>query len=1363
MLVAQNPFVAAKFFHIYLNAFFTSILQFDPKGTKLTPGVLGAVKGYYGRVEAQGRGTLHCHMLIWLEGAHDPVEIRDRIMKEHDEQFRERLIAFLDDVISNSIPPDPGQHINVPSSKYDPCSVRALSRSDGADTEYSQFTFEEKRKKDLHNLAKRCQVHIHSPTCYKYCKPGEPRECRVNLDSSNVRLNTTFNEETGNLCLRCLDGLVNNFNETILEAMRCNMDIRFVGSGEDAKAVIYYITSYITKSQLKAHVAYAALDLAAKKLGDYDPKDDDITVRAKRLLQKCAYSMLSHQELSGQQVASYLMDYGDHYTSDKFQNLFWTSFENFIEKEQPSPECYNKCGPSRSQGRDSPDSDVETNDSEISDADSDLDGMPDASLEDVTIARDSSTGQLIAKAQQVLDYQLRPEELKDMNVWDYLRPVHKERINTNNTLDDEDDTESESGDLREHDADTNRDHAEHKRPGRRPAPRYSFLPSHPEYGFSQVSVRKISEARVPVPIGPPLPRRDRPEIYERYCRAMLVRFKPWRHAEDLRNAGQKWSDAFREFERECNQRYLRIMRNMQILHECKDSGSDHFEKMRRIRQARRSAKLQARRVADDFGPEDLEEILNHIQAVTVSNSQTAIRQRQSLANCMDYIDQLHIFADSEELNATPYNVQSTQGEPETQEQEVSPAYLYAEDVWRLAYENRRAAALKRSCQSDANRGELETQAERRTNENRINDGTDLREALLAEDRPQLEPSLRQDIMPHPQASAQRIPEILREYTLNEEQARAFKIIAEHSLNPQAPQLKMYLGGAGGTGKSRVLQALTAFFRERGESRRLRLASYTGVAAKNIDGMTIHAALCLNQRKNGALSNKAKQDLVALWSGVDYFFIDEVSMIGCGMLTKISDALIHAKGTDTPFGGVNMIFAGDFAQLPPVGQTRLTVRLNAREMRPTTKRGQENIAGKLLWNSVDTVILKKVMRQAQSRDSKQFTDLLARLREGRCSASDYQLLNTRLIENVAFNWDEWIDAPIIVSDDLTKDALNEKAAMAFAKKTGQPLHWYYASDTHHGRDIDDPDLKNFLETSVGTTHTEQRLGPMPLVIGMPVMICQNYDVEGGVVNGCIGKLKKIHYYTDASGKRHATSCVIESPAITCERLPNLQDKQAVVLQDTVDLTFTHPFSVKRCVIQRTQLPLLPAFAITAHKSPGQTLEKAMVDLDSCRGSEAPYVMISRVKSLQGLLILRPFLMEKIQRRLSQDTRKEMHRLEIMRLRTIVRHGDDEERRMAREELESLTDHAADQEMTDPVNNELHTEDDPIQFISLSDTEEDGGQAREYHEPQFYYISDAEEDSTSKRAVYTETGEDVDMCDAEEAPHGIIGAQAITSEN
>ncbi|TDL19357.1 hypothetical protein BD410DRAFT_694014, partial [Rickenella mellea] len=81
--------------------------------------------------------------------------------------------------------------------------------------------------------------------------------------------------------------------------------------------------------------------------------------------------------------------------------------------------------------------------------------------------------------------------------------------------------------------------------------------------------------------------------------------------------------------------------------------------------------------------------------------------------------------------------------------------------------------------------------------------------------------------------------------LNDEQAVAFRIVAEHSVQKdQKKPLKLYLGGAGGCGKSRVIDALSAWFRQLNQARRFRLTAYTGVAARNIGGMTLHSALSL---------------------------------------------------------------------------------------------------------------------------------------------------------------------------------------------------------------------------------------------------------------------------------------------------------------------------------------------------------------------------------------------------------------------------------------------------------------------------------------------------------------------------------------
>jgi hypothetical protein len=90
-------------------------------------------------------------------------------------------------------------------------------------------------------------------------------------------------------------------------------------------------------------------------------------------------------------------------------------------------------------------------------------------------------------------------------------------------------------------------------------------------------------------------------------------------------------------------------------------------------------------------------------------------------------------------------------------------------------------------------------------------------------------------------------------------------------------------------------------------------------------------------------------------------------------------------------------------------------------------------------------------------------------------------------------------------------------------------------------------------------------------------------------------------------------------------------------------------------------------MTAHKAQGQTLEQAIIDLQSCFGTESAYLMASRVKSLNGLAILRPFDKCKIQSRQSEDSRKEAKRLEYLNLHTITQVGNTEESASARETL------------------------------------------------------------------------------------------------
>jgi primosomal protein N' len=77
--------------------------------------------------------------------------------------------------------------------------------------------------------------------------------------------------------------------------------------------------------------------------------------------------------------------------------------------------------------------------------------------------------------------------------------------------------------------------------------------------------------------------------------------------------------------------------------------------------------------------------------------------------------------------------------------------------------------------------------------------------------------------------------IVQKYRLNYEQERAFKIVTSHVSNPMSEQLKMYIGGMGGTGKTQVLKAIVEFFNATNQSGWLVVAAPTGTAAALLGG------------------------------------------------------------------------------------------------------------------------------------------------------------------------------------------------------------------------------------------------------------------------------------------------------------------------------------------------------------------------------------------------------------------------------------------------------------------------------------------------------------------------------------------------
>jgi hypothetical protein len=183
-------------------------------------------------------------------------------------------------------------------------------------------------------LATQCNWHVHSATCWKYLKSTEPHTdntCRMRMDGS-TRAVTDLDPETGAVCLRRLHPKICNYNDVCLYLFRCNMDIKFIGSGQAAKALMFYVTDYVTKSDLPLYEGLAALtyilqDSRFDQSGIKVASDDESSWKD---VTRVINAVMSRREVSHAQVMADLLGHGDRYTSGTFAILKWGAFDRLL-------------------------------------------------------------------------------------------------------------------------------------------------------------------------------------------------------------------------------------------------------------------------------------------------------------------------------------------------------------------------------------------------------------------------------------------------------------------------------------------------------------------------------------------------------------------------------------------------------------------------------------------------------------------------------------------------------------------------------------------------------------------------------------------------------------------------------------------------------------------------------------------------------------------------------------------------------------------------------------------------------------------------------------------------------------------------
>ena len=175
-----------------------------------------------------------------------------------------------------------------------------------------------------------------------------------------------------------------------------------------------------------------------------------------------------------------------------------------------------------------------------------------------------------------------------------------------------------------------------------------------------------------------------------------------------------------------------------------------------------------------------------------------------------------------------------------------------------------------------------------------------------------------------------------------------------------------------------------------------ITATTGKAAHNVNGITIHSLLKLPVSKQQAKALRG-QSLIRLQYDLtvtEYIVIDEYSMLGQATMALIDRRCCEATGKENDiFGGVSIIVVGDPAQLPPVADKPLYFPM------PHDSLCEQGYYAYLSFDKVIKLDCNKRISDHELSNTRQFVSILASLRKGKCTESDWTLLLTRQLHFV----------------------------------------------------------------------------------------------------------------------------------------------------------------------------------------------------------------------------------------------------------------------------------------------------------------------------------------------------------------------------
>ena len=235
-----------------------------------------------------------------------------------------------------------------------------------------------------------------------------------------------------------------------------------------------------------------------------------------------------------------------------------------------------------------------------------------------------------------LDYQYRSQDLTDVCLYDFVSHYHKKVID-----------KSDRALLKQA---NNINGQRLSTQGTRMSERHSMTNAHPQ-ASSHIMIKHTVPV-VPVLVGPQIPRRERGETHERYCRALLTLFMPWRSVCDLCASNQTWSEAFEDRKPSISANANRIIENIQLLHECKSDRDEHLHQM--IKEAQTANTIDpilmpSYERADENDPDnDPEELLQMLALVSETTTKAypaslGNNEQRYLCEALDAIDKTERF------------------------------------------------------------------------------------------------------------------------------------------------------------------------------------------------------------------------------------------------------------------------------------------------------------------------------------------------------------------------------------------------------------------------------------------------------------------------------------------------------------------------------------------------------------------------------------------------------------------------------------------------------------------------------------------------------------------------------------------------